>query len=74
MRHLPKHITHRPFTCQNIEKLNEALKNYDWSNVFDTDDPCQAYDKFLETYTMYLDKHILLKTVNFKRHKHKIEN
>ena len=44
----PKSVTYRPFTVKNISKFNESLCNADYSDVFNTNNPNEAYDNLIE--------------------------
>jgi hypothetical protein len=57
-----------------MQKLNLDLSNQNWNNVININNPSGAYNKFIQTYKYYLDKHMPPKTVRFNKFKHKKEN
>ena len=59
----------RKITPQNLENLKNDLDTADWSEVYDTEDTNLSYEKFIQTITSYLDKHIpfVKKKSNYKK-------
>ena len=68
----PKTMTYRPLTEANISKFNAALSDLDFSSIYETTDPNEAYDKLINAYNETLDRVIPLKTVRFNKHKHSL--
>ena len=66
----PKTVTYRPYTEINISKFNNALKETNFDNVYQSNDPNDAYDNLMKIYNDTLDTIIPLKTVRFNKYKH----
>ena len=47
----PKTIKHRVYSPQNIAHFNTNLSNYDWSSIYNIDDPQEAYSTFHSQYS-----------------------
>ena len=69
----PKTVTYRPYTKPNIQKLNSVLSCHDFTDVYNTNDPNEAYNNFIDTYNKLLDEVIPEKTVKFNKHKHNLK-
>ena len=65
----PKYITYRAFTDRNLNLFNEELNSIDWSPIYNTQNPNEAYDSFIKLHKDALDKTIPLKT-KFNKLKH----
>jgi hypothetical protein len=70
----PKYITYRKFNESNIESLNNALSNTDWSSVLACSNPNVAYDLFIQTYLALFNIHLPLVTKRFNKYKHKLQS
>ena len=67
----PSQVSYRPITNRTIAAFNEMLSVSDWSNVFNSNDPSDAYTHFITTYINCLNQAIPLKTCQFNKYKHK---
>lgn len=69
----PKYISYRIINERTLSKLNEALEQETWVNVFNSNNASTAYEHFLETYLEHVNQHLPVKQTRFKKHKHKIQ-
>ena len=67
----PSHVSYRPVTDTAIANFNHALAEADWSSVYSSDDPSEAYSKFISLYRECLNLCIPVKTCRFHKYKHK---
>jgi len=68
---MQKFISFRPLTDENILKFNDALRQADWSNVYNSNDPNEAYSSFINTYLKLYNQTIPIKTIRFNKYRHK---
>ena len=52
----PKTITYRPYSQKNIKKFDEILRNHDFNDIFNMNDPNGAYNELINTYDILLIK------------------
>ena len=69
----PKTVTYRPFSESNIKKFDEAIRNHDFTDLFQMSDPNEAYDNLISNYNTILNRVIPMKTVRFNKHKHSLK-
>ena len=68
---LPKSITYRAFTENNLNSFNDQLRQTDWSQVYSSNDPNEAYKCFIGLYLNAFNQTIPIKTKKFNKWKHK---
>ena len=69
----PKTITYRPFTASNVSRFEDALNNYDYTDIMSMENVDDAYDGLILAYDSVLDKTIPEKTVKFNKYKHNLK-
>ena len=50
-----------------------ALSNYDFTDLYNMDDPNDAYDSLINAYNTVLNKVIPIKTARFNKYKHNLK-
>jgi len=68
-----KHVSYRNFSETNIQHLQTALANHDWSLVTSISDVDRCYSKFLEIFQEKFENYIPLITRKFNKYQHKTE-
>ena len=66
----PKTVTYRPFTEKNVTKFNESLLDADFSHLYETNCPSNAYNMLIDKYNGVLNETIPIKTTKFNKYKH----
>ena len=61
------HITFCEKTQENLTKFTFEIKNINWSELLDYNDPNQAYGHFLNKYTDIYNRCFPVKKVNTKK-------
>ena len=63
------HLKKRKFTPENIRRLQQSLRESDWSLVYNTQDVNSSYDNFISIINTNLDIHIPIRDIqnNYKK-------
>ena len=69
---VPKYISYRPVNDSNLIKFRNALSNVDWSLVYNSEDPNEAYRIFLSIYKSVMDQTIPMKCAIFNKYRNKL--
>ena len=70
---LPKSISKRNFSDENIKTFCDNIQTLSWVDVFDCDNTQEAYNTFWDIFSPLFELYFPLKTVKFNRNFHKIE-
>jgi hypothetical protein len=67
----PTHISYRQITEKTIDRLNTLLSVTNWTELYQSNDPTEAYSIFLEQYQCCMNQAMPIKSVRFNKYKHK---